>query len=105
MVTGLAVLAALAGCSAGTVAGRGTAEPPSLCGGQAAPAALVACVVADLDRTWTARIGRPVTLRVTVDPAPGAVHRRCRPFLAFGTAFYCPADDRAYLTAASVTRD
>jgi len=105
VVTGLAVLAALVGCSAGTVAGRGSAAPPALCGGPDAPAALVACVVADLDRTWTARVGRPVAIQVTVAPAPGEVHRGCRPFLAFGTAFYCPADDRAYLTAASVTRD
>jgi uncharacterized protein len=61
--------------------------------------------VADVDRMWTARIGRPVELRVTVDPAPAAVHRSCRDFLAFGTAFYCPRDARAYITAAAVARD
>jgi hypothetical protein len=105
VLTMLAVLVVLAGCSAGTVAGRGSAAPPSLCGGQAEPTALVACVVADLDRDWSARIGQPVTVRVTVDPEPGEVNRSCRPFLAFGTAFYCPADARAYLTAASVGRD
>jgi predicted metalloprotease len=105
MVAGIAVLVALAGCSAGTVAGRGVAAPASLCAGETDPARLVACVVADLSRTWTARIGEPVTVRVTVDPEPAQVHRGCRSFLAFGTAFYCPADDRAYLTAESVRRD
>jgi predicted metalloprotease len=58
-----------------------------------------------VDRAWTARIGAPVRLRVTVDPAPGTVHRTCRAFLAFGTAFYCPSDARAYVTAAAVARD
>ncbi|CAA9282603.1 MAG: hypothetical protein AVDCRST_MAG41-3719 [uncultured Corynebacteriales bacterium] len=109
ILAGLVLLAALAGCSAGTlagtVAGRGSAAPPVLCGGRAEPVTVVACVVADLDRAWSARIGRPVTIRVTVDPEPAEVDRGCRPFLAFGTAFYCPADDRAYLTAASVARD
>lgn len=105
VVAGVLLLAALVGCSAGTVEGRGTAAPAELCPGATEPAALVACVVADLDRTWTARVGRPVTLRVSVDPAPADVDRGCRPFLAFGTAFYCPADERAYLTAALVARD
>ena len=104
-VGGLAVLAAVSGCAPGTVAGRGTAAPPELCGGSADPAGVVACVSADLDRTWSERVGTPVRLRVTVDPAPASVAAGCRPFLAFGTAFYCPADERAYLTAASVARD
>src|SRR5215207_7182272 len=101
----VAVLAGVAGCAAQTVPGRGTAAAPVLCGGQTEPVAVVACVVADLDRGWSDRVGEPVTIRVTVAPAPGEVHSGCRPFLAFGTAFYCPADDRAYLTAASVARD
>src|SRR5215207_5598053 len=101
----VAVLAGVAGCAAQTVPGRGTAAAPVLCGGQTEPVAVVACVVADLDRGWSDRVGEPVTIQVSVAPAPGEVHRGCRPFLAFGTAFYCPADDRAYLTAASVTRD
>jgi predicted metalloprotease len=92
-----------------TVAGRGSAaavRPSDLCpaAGDAA-ARLVACAVADVDRTWTGRTGKPIRLRVTVDPAPTAVHRSCRGFLAFGTAFYCPSDGRAYITAAAVTRD
>jgi len=105
-VVGAAVAAlALAGCSA-SVPGRGSAAQPQLCpaaGGD--PARLAACVVADLDRYWTGRVGEPVALRVSVDPAPQAVHRTCRSFLALGTAFYCPADRRAYLTRALVERD
>ena len=91
------------------MAGRGSAaavRPADLCPAAGADAArLVACTVTDVDRSWTARIGKPVQLRVTVDPAPAAVHRSCRDFLAFGTAFYCPRDARAYITAAAVARD
>lgn len=111
MVTALAVVGAvlLVGAGPGSVAGRGTAatvRPAELCPDAGADAArLVACTVAEVDRVWTARIGRPVELRITVDPAPGAVDRSCRAFLAFGTAFYCPRDERAYITAAAVTRD
>ena len=104
----LGALAALAGCSA-TVPGSGTAAPISpaeLCPAAGSDAArLATCVVADLERTWSARIGEALGLRVTVDPTPATVHRDCRPFLAFGTAFYCPADDRAYITSAAVARD
>jgi predicted metalloprotease len=102
-LVGTLMLVVLTGCSA-SVAGRGTAAPPSLCpaAGDAA-AKVVTCVVEDLNRSWSARIGRSVDLRVTVDPAPASVHRECRSFLAFGTAFYCPPDNRAYITAASVT--
>jgi predicted metalloprotease len=92
-------------CSA-PVAGRGSAAAPALCPAAGTDAARVAaCVVADLDRTWTAAVGTPVAIRVTVDPPPATVPVSCRSFLAFGTAFYCPSDDRAYLTAASVARD
>lgn len=109
----LAVLAALAAVvlagGSATVAGRGSAAtiaPAELCPAAGQDAArLVACVVADLDRTWTGRLGEPVRLRVIVDPAPARVHQTCRDFLAFGTAFYCPSDDRAYITAAAVARD
>jgi predicted metalloprotease len=102
VVGGLVLLLALTGCSQG-IAGRGTAAPPSLCPAAGAdPGPLVTCVVADLNTFWSGRIGRPVEVRVTVDPAPSAVHRTCRSFLAFGTAFYCPADSRVYITAASV---
>jgi predicted metalloprotease len=92
-----------------TLGGRGSAaviEPAELCpdGGDDA-ARLVACVVADVDRRWTGRLGEPVELRVTVDPPASVVHTACRSFLALGTAFYCPSDDRAYLTGAAVTRD
>ncbi|MFL6129604.1 MAG: neutral zinc metallopeptidase [Mycobacteriales bacterium] len=91
------------------VAGRGSAapvHPADLCPAAGDDAArLVECAAADVDRTWTARIGKPVRLRVTVDPAPSAVHRTCRDFLRFGTAFYCPSDARAYVTAAAVSRD
>ncbi len=103
VVGALVLLAALTGCSQG-IAGRGTAEPPSLCPAAGAdPGKLVTCVVTDLNSFWSARIGKPVEVRVTVDPAPASVHRSCRSFLAFGTAFYCPADGRVYITAASVT--
>jgi uncharacterized protein len=103
VVGGLVLLLALAGCSQG-IAGRGTAAPPSLCPGAGAdPVKLVTCVVADLNTFWSGKVGRPVAVRVTVDPAPATVHRTCRSFLAFGTAFYCPADGRVYITAASVT--
>ena len=102
VVGGLVLLLALTGCSQG-IAGRGTAAPPSLCPAAGAdPVPLVTCVVADLNTFWTGRVGRPVEVRVTVDPAPAAVDRGCRAFLAFGTAFYCPADGRVYITAASV---
>jgi predicted metalloprotease len=91
------------------VAGRGSAaaiRPTDLCPTAGDDAArLVACAAADVDETWTSRVGKPVRLRVTVDPAPDAVHRSCRDFLAFGTAFYCPKDARAYVTAAAVSRD
>lgn len=101
----LAVSAALTSCTA-AVAGSGTAAAPVPCPDAGADAArVVACLTADLDRSWTAVVGTPVRIRVTVDPAPADVHRTCRSFLAFGTAFYCPSDDRAYLTAASVARD
>ncbi len=100
-VLALALLA-LTGCSV-SVAGRGTAEPPSLCPAAGTdPEKLVACVVEDVNRSWAGRLGKPVDVRVTVDPAAAAVHRTCRSFLAFGTAFYCPADGRIYITAASV---
>ncbi|HEY6746613.1 MAG TPA: neutral zinc metallopeptidase [Mycobacteriales bacterium] len=102
VVGGLVLLAAVTGCSQG-IAGRGTAAPPSLCPAAGAdPGTLVTCVVADLNAFWSGRIGKPVDVRVTVDPAPAAVHRTCRSFLAFGTAFYCPADGQVYITAASV---
>jgi predicted metalloprotease len=104
-----AVVALLVAGGPATVAGRGSAatvRPADLCPAAGDDAArIVACAVADVDRTWTARIGRPVRLRVTVDPAAAAVDRSCRDFLAFGTAFYCPRDARAYITAAAVTRD
>ncbi|HST66881.1 MAG TPA: neutral zinc metallopeptidase [Mycobacteriales bacterium] len=100
---GLALLlAALTGCTA-AVPGRGTAAAPALCPAAGADAGtLVPCVVAALNRFWTGRVGKPIEVRVTVDPAPTSVHRSCRSFLAFGTAFYCPADGRVYITAASV---
>jgi predicted metalloprotease len=102
VVGGLVLLLALTGCSQG-VAGRGTAAPPSLCPAAGTDAVrLVSCVVSDLNTFWTAKVGKPVEVRVTVDPAPAAVDRGCRSFLAFGTAFYCPADGRVYITAASV---
>ena len=104
----VALAVGTAGCSA-TVAGSGAVAvipPADLCPGAGSHAVrLVACAVADADRMWTARLGRPVGIRVTVDPPAAAVHRSCRPFLAFGTAFYCPSDDRAYITAAAVRRD
>jgi predicted metalloprotease len=118
VVSGGAVVAAVAAAAAllvgagprtVTVTGAGTAAvvpPGELCPAAGADAArLVACTVADVDRVWTARLGEPVELRITVDPAPAAVDRSCRDFLAFGTAFYCPRDERAYITSAAVTRD
>jgi predicted metalloprotease len=102
------VTAGVAGGPA-TVAGQGaaaTVPPAQLCPTAGDDAArVVACVTADVDRVWTARIGSPVRVRVTVDPPASAVHRSCRSFLAFGTAFYCPSDARAYLTGALVGRD
>jgi uncharacterized protein len=63
---------------------------------------VTACLVVDLERTWSTRTGRTIGLRVEVDPAPARVHRSCRAFLALGTAFYCPSDARAYVTGESV---
>lgn len=105
IVVGLAVLAALSGCSA-SVAGHGTMAPPQLCPAAGQDAAkVVACVVDDLGRSWSRVVGTPVDVRVTVDPEPARVNSNCRSFLAFGTAFYCPQDGRAYVTAAAVARD
>ncbi len=109
MAVAAVAAALLVGAGPPTVAGAGTAAvvpPAELCPAAGADAArLVACAVADVDRDWTARIGKAVELRITVDPAPDRVDRSCRDFLAFGTAFYCPRDERAYITAAAVTRD
>ena len=113
---GSALLAAVAAVAAvallggpATVGGRGSAAavlPAELCPGAGGdPTRLVACVVADADRSWTRRLGKRVGLRVTVDPPASTVHKACRSFLAFGTAFYCPSDARAYITGASVRRD
>ena len=102
---GLAGLALLTSCSS-MVPGRGAAAAPALCPAAGVdPAQVAGCLVADLTRTWTAATGTRVEVRLTVDPAPATVHPSCRSFLAFGTAFYCPSDGRAYLTAASVARD
>jgi predicted metalloprotease len=101
----LALLTLLTGCSA-AVAGRGTAAPPQLCPSAGQDAAkLVACLAADLDRSWSKAIGTPVGVRVTVDPEPARVSHVCRSFLAFGSAFYCPPDGQAYVTGAAVRRD
>lgn len=109
LALGLAALAALLGGCSAAVPGSGSAAtvaPADLCPAAGTDAVrLTGCIVADLERTWTGRIGTPLRLRVTVDPVPTTVHRDCRPFLAFGTAFYCPADGRVYITAASVARD
>jgi predicted metalloprotease len=103
-VLGLVALLALSGCTS-SVAGRGAMATPRLCpsAGQDA-AGVVACVVTDLNGSWGTKIGRTVNVRVTVDPQPSRVHRDCRSFLAFGTAFYCPPDGQAYITALSVAR-
>jgi predicted metalloprotease len=102
---GAVLLLALTGCTS-AVAGRGTAAPAALCPAAGAdPAAVVACIVGDLNRSWSARIGKTIGVRVTVDPAPASVNRNCRSFLAFGTAFYCPLDGRAYVTATSVSQN
>jgi predicted metalloprotease len=104
-VVGAVALLALSGCST-SIAGRGTMAAPQLCPAAGQDAAkLVACVVEDLNRSWGTKIGRTVAVRVTVAPVPARVSRQCRAFLAFGTAFYCPQDGRAYVTAASVVRN
>jgi len=78
---------------------------PQLCPSAGQDAAkVVACLVADLNRSWGTTIGKTVGVRVTVDPQAGRVDHRCRSFLAFGTAFYCPPDGQAYITALSVSR-
>jgi uncharacterized protein len=103
-VVGLVALLALTGCTA-SVSGRGAMAAPQLCPAAGQDAAkVVACVADDLNRFWRARLGRTVGVDVTVDPAPAKVDRACRSFLALGTAFYCPADSRAYVTGASVVR-
>jgi predicted metalloprotease len=103
-----ATVAAVSGCSA-EVPGAGSpaaVRPADLCPAAGADAERVtACVVGDVERTWTRRLGEPLRLRVVVEPEPASVHRACRSFLAFGTAFYCPADSTVYLTGASVARD
>jgi uncharacterized protein len=97
-------LVVLSACTS-SVAGRGSVAPPQLCPSAGQDAVkVVACLVADLNGSWRTKIGKTVGMRVTVDPQPGRVNRSCRSFLAFGTAFYCPPDGQAYLTAASVAR-
>jgi Putative neutral zinc metallopeptidase len=104
----LLALAALAGCSA-TLPGAGapaSIAPADLCPGAGTDAArLTSCLVEDLEATGTGRLGEPLRLKVVVEPAPAVVHRSCRSFLAFGTAFYCPSDAVVYITGASVARD
>jgi predicted metalloprotease len=98
-------LVALSGCTS-SIAGRATMAAPQLCPAAGQDAAkLVACLVDDLNRSWGAKIGKTVSVRVMVDPPASRVSRACRSFLAFGTAFYCPPDGRAYVTRASVARD
>lgn len=104
------VLAAVAcaACSA-PVAGTGSPaviRPADLCPSAGSDAAAITtCVVADLERSWTGRLGAALKLKVVVDPAPSEVHRSCREFLAFGTAFYCPSDNAVFVTATAVARD
>jgi predicted metalloprotease len=104
----VAALVVVAACTS-VVSGRGGPAPVAvadLCrGGVGAPAAVSGCVTADVQRWWTAQVGRPVRLTVSIDPAPGTVHRACADFLAFGTAFYCPPDGTVYVTGAAVARD
>lgn len=102
----LALALACAGCS-GPVAGTGSpaaVRPADLCP-SADAAAISACVVTDLERSWTRRLSSALRLRVVVDPAPADVDRSCRAFLAFGTAFYCPSDSSVFVTGAAVARD
>jgi predicted metalloprotease len=101
-LVGAVALLALTGCTS-SVAGRGSMAAPRLCPAAGQDAVkLAACLVEDLNRSWGAKIGRTVGVKVTVDPPPSRVNRSCRPFLAFGTAFYCPPDGQAYVTGASV---
>jgi predicted metalloprotease len=101
---GLVALVALAGCTS-SVAGRGSMAAPRLCPAAGQDAAeVVACLVAELNRSWGTKLGKTVGVQVTVDPQPSQVDHNCRSFLAFGTAFYCPPDGRVYITALSVAR-
>ena len=101
---GLVALVALSGCTS-SIAGRGAMAAPRLCPSAGQDAVkVVACLVEDLNGSWGRKIDKTVGMRVMVDPPPSRVHRSCRPFLAFGTAFYCPPDGRAYITGLSVTR-
>jgi predicted metalloprotease len=103
-VLGLAALLTLSGCTS-DVAGRGSMAAPRLCPSAGQDAAkVVSCLVADLNQSWGKKIGKTVGMRVTVDPQPSRVNHDCRSFLAFGTAFYCPPDGQAYVTAVSVAR-
>jgi predicted metalloprotease len=103
-LVGLVALLALTGCTA-SVSGRATMAAPQLCPAVGQDATkVVACLADDLNRFWRAEVGRAVRVGVTVDPPAATVNKACRSFLAFGTAFYCPADARAYVTGASVAR-
>ncbi|HEX3815227.1 MAG TPA: neutral zinc metallopeptidase [Mycobacteriales bacterium] len=66
---------------------------------------LVDCVSADVSTFWTNRLHRPINEPLFVDPRPAAVPRACRPFLSFGTAFFCTNNSTVYLTHKAVTRD
>jgi predicted metalloprotease len=104
----LAAMLAATGCTT-VVAGHARPAPipvSALCpheGGSAASAA--SCLSDDLRRMWTRWTGKEVSTAVVVDPSPGAVHRDCAAFLAFGTAFYCPPDGHTYITGTAVKRD
>ncbi|MBA3339468.1 MAG: neutral zinc metallopeptidase [Geodermatophilaceae bacterium] len=108
-----AMLAATAGCTT-SVMGTGVSAlssvtPAQLCpeagAGQAAAAALVACISTNVSDYWTSEVGQLVEEFIDVDPDPQTVPDECRAFLSFGTAFYCPADTSVYITGAALERD
>lgn len=89
--------------------GRGSVAgvlPSALCpDADLDPGSLVNCVSADVSTFWTNRLHRPINEPVLVDPQSAAVPRACRPFLSFGTAFFCTNNSTVYLTHRAVTRD
>jgi predicted metalloprotease len=69
------------------------------------PTALVDCLSANVARFWSGRLHEPINEPVLVDPKAASVPAGCRPFLSFGTAFFCTENGAVYITHKAISRD
>jgi predicted metalloprotease len=90
--SGTASGSAPASGSATAVASKVTCPGP-------ATADIVSCVLASLDKFWSADIGRRVAGRMIVGPKPTDVPAACRSALRRRTAFTCTSGGTVYITA------